>query len=112
MAALCEDLPFLQVLVEEGCSLNKGKCTLPLHAACYQGHTDMVLYMLAKGADRSLEKGMCFPRAHAPVRHVPSRFHFLETDIYRCDGNHQLALMFALENDRVDVVRILLQEGG
>ena len=109
MCVLCEDRALLRLLIEEGCSLNKGKCTLPLHIACSLGHEAMVKFLLVKGADRNLELGMCYPHAHQPVRHVPSRFHFLETNIYRCDSNHQLPLMFAIENDNVGIVRVLLQ---
>ena len=33
------------------------------------------------------------------------RFHFLETDIYACDSNHKLPLMYAIQEDQVEIVR-------
>ena len=103
-----EDVDVLLLLIDEGCSVAKGKCTLPLHVACFLGNELIVETLLDHGADRFLEMGMCYPHDHHPVRHVPSRFHFLETNIFSCDANLQLPLMFAIERDHVHIARLLL----
>lgn len=108
VAVIKNDTDLLDLLVLEGCDLNQGKCSLPLHLACHMGSRAMVDYLLNCGADLTLEKGMCYPLPHTPVRHVPSRFHFLETDIFACDSNHQLPLMYAIKQDHVDIVQRLL----
>ena len=108
VAVVNDDVDILRLLIDEGCSVNKGKCTLPLHVACFRGSENMVQLLLSQGADRFLEMGMCYPNTHQPVRHVPSRFHFLETNIYTCDTNLQLPLLFAIERDHVHVARLLL----
>lgn len=107
-AVILDDSEFLELLLEESCSLNHGKCSLPLQLACQMGNLAMVQFLLQNGADRHLERGMCYPKPHKPVRHVPSRFHFLETNIYMCDSNHHLPLMFAIKYDHFDIVRLLL----
>ena len=109
-AVLQSDTEVLQLLIDEGCNLNCSKCTLPLHLACKRGSLDMVRFLLHNGAAADLETGMCYPHPHAPVVHVPSRFHFLETDIFECDSNHRLPLMYALEGDHLEVVQFLLEE--
>lgn len=100
---------FLRLLLVEG--VQGGKCSPPLHLACRLGREDLVQLLLAHGADPRAEAGMCHPRPHAPVRHVPSRFHFLETDIYACDGDHRPPLLYAIEGDHLPVVRCLMKDG-
>ncbi|KAI0231100.1 hypothetical protein LSAT2_018527 [Lamellibrachia satsuma] len=112
VAVMNGDLDFVELLVSEGCSVNRVKCSLPLHLACRLGNLHMVQYLLANGANATAEIGMCFPMAHMPTRHVPSRFHFLETDIYVCDSDHQLPVMYAIQGDHVDVVRCLMEGDG
>ena len=102
-------MDFLDLLVLEGCDLNQVTCSVPLHLACHMGNLQLVEYLLNCGADMTIEKGMCYPDPHIPVRHVPSRFHFLETDIFTCDSNHQLPLMYAVTGDHVEIVKRLLQ---
>ena len=109
VAVVKNDVDFLDLFVLEGCDLNQGKCSVPLHLACHMGNLPLVEYLLQSGADRTLEKGMCHPKPHTPIRHVPSRFHFLETDIFACDSNHQLPLMYAIKQDHVEIVKLLLQ---
>ncbi len=111
VAVLNNDRLFLKVLVSEGCDLNRGKCSLPLHLACRLGNLDLVKFLLQEGARHNIEIGMCYPKSHVPVRHVPSRFHFLETDIYTCDSDHLLPLMYAIHEDHVDVVKCLMEAG-
>ncbi len=36
---------------------------------------------------------------------LANRFHFLETDIYKCDSNHKLPLLHAIQQDHVNIVR-------
>ena len=107
-AVVLDDVEFIELLLGESCSVNQGQCSLPLHLACHLGNVTMVEYLLRNGADRNLEIGMCYPKPHQPIKHVPSRFHFLENNIYLCDSNHQLPLMFAIKNDHVDIVKLLL----
>ena len=109
-AVLFQDMDFISVLVDEGCDLNKGKCTLPLHLACKLGDLETVRFLLENGANPSVEMGMCHPKSHLPVRHVPSRFHFLETDIFACDSDHQLPVMYAIQEDHVSIVQCLMEE--
>jgi len=111
-AVLVEDKDVLQLLITEGCSLNGSKCTLPLHLAAKIGNARLVQWLLDQGAQPHHTAGMCYPAPHIPTMHVPSRFHFLETDIYRCDSNHRTPLMYALEGDKVDVVRVLMDDSS
>ena len=105
MAVLQQDREVLQVLIDEGVNLNRSHCTMPLHLACKIGDLQTVQLLLGHGAAHDIEAGMCYPRPHTPVVHVPSRFHFLETDIFSCDSNHALPLMYAIEGDHLDVVK-------
>ena len=107
-----DDQDVLQLLIREGVDLNHPRCTLPLHLAARTGNLAMVKLLLNSHASPMLETGMCYPQAHVPVRHVPSRFHFLETDIYACDSDHQLPLMYAIECNHVEIVQCLLEYGG
>ncbi len=109
MAVLQNDTEVLELLVSEGCSLNISKCTLPLHLACRLGNLRMVQYLISHGSSPDIEAGMCYPKHHAPIMHVPSRFHFLETDIFACDSNYHLPLMYAIEDDHLDVAKFLLE---
>ncbi|ELU09362.1 hypothetical protein CAPTEDRAFT_194797 [Capitella teleta] len=111
-AVLHDDTDFLLMLIQEGLNLNKGKCSLPLHLTCKVGNLPLVKFLLHHGADPNMEIGMCYPKPHLPVRHVPSRFHFLETDIFSCDSDHQLPVMYAIQEDHLQVVRCLIDEGG
>jgi ankyrin repeat protein len=113
-AVLQNDIQVLEMLTDEGCSLNSSKCTLPLHLACKLGNLPLVKYLLEEDASPDQEAGMCYPHDHIPVVHVPSRFHFLEADIYACDSDYRLPLMYAIEEDQLEVVRYLLErrDGG
>ena len=104
-AVINEDMELLKILVAEGFDLNTAKCSLPLHVAAFLGNLEMVKLLISKGADPAVERGMCFPGFHHPVKHVPSRFHFLETDIYTCDSERYLAVMYAIQRDHVHIVR-------
>lgn len=107
VAVLQHDSEVLQLLLDEGVNVNKSHCTTPLHLACKLGDLQMVQLLLASGAAREREAGMCYPHPHTPVVHVPSRFHFLEADIFTCDSNYQLPIMYAVEGDHIDVVRYI-----
>ncbi|CAD5111336.1 DgyrCDS651 [Dimorphilus gyrociliatus] len=103
------DIAIVDSLISEGASPDSGKCSSPLHIACSKGDLQLVLHLLTLGANLSKKSGMCWPKSHLPVRHVPSRFHFLETDIYMCDTNAQLPLMCAIERDHVIIVKEIWQ---
>ena len=104
-----DNIVLLQVLISEGCDLNSGKCSLPLHLACKLGNSELVEFLLSHGAKPNVEIGMCYPKSHTPIRHVPSRFHFLETDIYECDSDQQLPMMYAIQADNVDILKTLME---
>lgn len=104
-AAMNGDIELLDLLVAEGFDVNTAKCSLPLHVAAFLGNIELVDWLLARGADPAIERGMCFPDSHHPIRHVPSRFHFLETDIFACDAERHVAVMYAVQRDHVHVVR-------
>ena len=91
------DYAFVSLLVEEGWDLNHGKCSLPLHLACKLGNVEMVGLLLRLGSSATVKSGMCHPMQHLPIQHVPSRFHFLETDIFHCDSNHEVPVTYALQ---------------
>lgn len=99
------DIVVVDSLISEGANPDAGKCSPSLHIACSKGDIELVLHLLTLGANLGKKCGMCWPKSHLPVRHVPSRFHFLETDIYMCDTNAQLPLMCAIERDHVIIVR-------
>lgn len=98
------DREIIDILISEGVSPDSGKCSLPLHIASHKGDIDLVLHLLDLGANLNKECGMCWPKSHLPIRHVPSRFHFIETDIFRCDTNSKLPLTCAIEEDHVTIV--------
>lgn len=68
-----------------------------------QAHATLLLG--ASPSQLGTEAGLCYPHPHTPVRHTPSRFHFLETDVFRCDSSHRLPLMCAIEGDHVEIVK-------
>ena len=109
VAVINNDKNFIEVLVSEGADLNQGICTLPLHLACFIGDLPLVRFLLQLGANHHIEIGMCYPAKHIPVHHVPSRFHFLETDIFACDRDHQLPVMYAIQQDNLEVVRFFME---
>src|SRR6218665_869447 len=97
VAVMSVDEDFVSILVDEGWNLNNGNCSLPLHLACKIGNRPLVELLLKHGASAMQKSGMCYPGYHVPVQHVPSRFHFLETDIYACDASHELPVMYAIQ---------------
>ena len=109
LSVIYNDTGVLQMLISEGCDVNRGKCTLPLHLACRLGNEAMVRFLLNSGASCDIEAGMCYPRAHKSIRHMPSRFHFLETDVFHCDSDHALPLMYAIQYDHYNVVKCLME---
>ena len=111
-AVINDDQDVLELLIREGVDLNQPHCTLPLHLAASLGNLPVVRTLLQAGANPGAEAGMCHPRPHRPIKHVPSRFHFLETDIYVCDSDHQLPLLYALEHDHIETARCLLEFGA
>lgn len=108
LAVMNSDEDFIKLLVEKGFDVNAGQCSLPLHVACKMGNQPLVKLLLKHGASAVQKGGMCFPGNHIPVQHIPSRFHFLETDIYACDGSHEFPVMYAIQHDKVEVVKCLL----
>lgn len=97
----------------QGGNTTRPHCSLPLHIASRRGQLDLVNLLLAHGAEPGSVTAapMCYPRPHRPVRHVPSRFHFIETDVYPCESTSEplgTALSYALVGDHVGVVRRLL----
>lgn len=109
VAVITADESFVRILVDEGWNLNNGNCSLPLHLACKIGNRPLVELLLKHGASAMQKSGMCYPGYHIPIQHVPSRFHFLETDIYACDASHELPVMYAIQYDRVDVLKSLME---
>lgn len=99
VAVMTVDESFVRILVDEGWNLNNGNCSLPLHLACKIGNRSLVELLLKHRASAMQKSGMCYPGNHIPVQHVPSRFHFLETDIYACDASHELPVMYAIQVD-------------
>lgn len=97
LAVMNSDDDFIKLLIEKGFDVNTGRCSLPLHVACKMGNQPLVKFLLRHGASAVQKGGMCFPDNHVPVQHVPSRFHFLETDIYKCDASHEFPVMYAIQ---------------
>ena len=111
-AILLRNVHLLKLFIDSKCDINKGKCSLPLHLACKMGDVECVKFLLSHGAQVDVYSGMCYPRPHFPIRHVPSRFHFMERDIYPCDHNLELPLMYAIQNDHVEVAKVLLSHSS
>jgi ankyrin repeat protein len=108
VAVMNDDLQVVEVLVENGWDVNFGHCSLPLHVAALRGNLPIIDLLLTRGhADPSLLAGMCHPHPHHPIHHVPSRFHFLETDMFACDSSRGTALWYALTGDNVRVLQHL-----
>lgn len=108
-AVIASDEDFVTVLLDSGWDANVGQCSLPLHVACRLGNQTMAELLLKRGASAMQKSGMCYPRDHVPVQHVPSRFHFLETDIFACDASQELPVMYAIQHDHMEVLQCLLE---
>ena len=110
MAVISNKETLLTLLLELGLDPSTAKCSPPLHLACFLGHLPLVQTLMLHGANPNQEAGMCYPKSHAPVRHVPSRFHFLETDIFLCDGIGKPPLLYAIQNDHIEIVKMLISK--
>ena len=109
LAVIHNNIRLVKLLLDDGFDANHGKCSLPLHLACLLGHKDIVKMLLKHGARVDLEMGMCHPRPHHPISQARSKFYWMDRDVFDCSLKPVPALCYALQNDHLDIVRLLLE---
>ncbi|CAH1799291.1 unnamed protein product [Owenia fusiformis] len=99
----------VKALIRKGFSVDQGRCSKPIHLACKLGHLDLVKILIENGAKTDIETGMCYPNSHLPHYQPRSKFQFMDKDIFDCDRDHMLPLLYAIQGNHVDIVRLLLE---
>ena len=91
------------MLINKGCDVNVGVCSLPLHLACKLGHAQIVRLLLDHGARADLSRGLCYPVSHylKPAgAGKPPKFLCRQVRV------PALPLSYAIPNDRDEVVKV------
>ncbi|KAJ5774047.1 hypothetical protein N7457_008943 [Penicillium paradoxum] len=117
VAAQNGHLAALKAIIDAGYSFNyRGgiQTETPLHAACRQGHTDVVRYLLDIGAEIASPKG-----ASAPLVSAAEHGHFGIVKLLLERGADpdkdiwgSTALSYAAKNGHVEIVELLLNHGA
>ncbi|KAG1665533.1 Ankyrin-3 [Nymphon striatum] len=96
-------------LLNRGCDVNRGPCSLPLHIATFCGFEPIVNLLLKYGAKVDAAARMCFPGPHNTN---------CELSFNNCNGvaDHfsdrlQSAEYYAIDGDRARVLALLLNQG-
>lgn len=91
------------MLINKGCDINVGVCSLPLHLACKLGHAQIVQLLLDNGARADLSRGLCYPVSHylKPAgAGKPPKFLCRQVRV------PAPPLSYAIPNDRDEVVKV------
>ncbi|XP_074642929.1 uncharacterized protein LOC141900095 [Tubulanus polymorphus] len=111
-AIIAADTDLIPVILDKGWNCDHGDCSFPLHLACKLGQLEIVELLLENGAQPDIKSSVCYPCDHSPAvcGSVPLVSYFRRTP--KCLGNSdpELPISYAIENDHVDIVRLLLAD--
>lgn len=98
-------------ILNRGCDVNRGSCSLPLHIAAFHGTEEIVELLLKHGARVDLEARMCFPGPHNS--NCELRFYIVPgmgmAD--RTPDRLQSAEYYAIDGDQAEILELLLAQG-
>ncbi|XP_023223823.1 ankyrin-3 [Centruroides vittatus] len=97
-------------ILNRGCDVNRGGCSLPLHIAALHGTEEIVELLLKHGARVDLEARMCFPGPHNQICEMRSVLSS-NTTVDRSSERLQSAEYYAIDGDQAEILELLLAQG-
>ncbi|KAG8186311.1 hypothetical protein JTE90_007332 [Oedothorax gibbosus] len=98
-------------ILNRGCDVNRGACSLPLHIAAFHGTEEIVELLLKHGARVDLEARMCFPGPHNQNCELRSCICPGMGVADRTSDRLQSAEYYAIDGDQSEVLELLLAQG-
>ncbi|GFV51162.1 ankyrin-3 [Trichonephila clavipes] len=98
-------------ILNRGCDVNRGACSLPLHIAAFHGTEEIVELLLKHGARVDLEARMCFPGPHNHNCELRSCLVPGMGTADRISDRLQSAEYYAIDGDQSEILELLLAQG-